>query len=306
MTPFLQHPEIKSNLVLPNAIIKPFLMLLLACTFYSSFAQGPSWVSGTAYPTSPDKQEDSEFVLATSDGGSLLVGSFEYGIGDWDGRIVKLNSNGTKAWELKPGAAGLDYLHSACEFSDGYIVVGRKTVNGNFRMWALKYSLTGTLIWDQTYTSNYAGNSFGGMTVIKSLGNRAIIGGYRSGFTVPQTEPWETFFETPQVKVQYRMADCDDNKNDVHTTQYLMRIINSTSKKINITYVLGEGDKSSDNATWAEREYYCSLILMPGEILEAKCPHPDRRLSICIARRGLSDQPIKSKFIISKIHVYEL
>ena len=189
MTPFLQHPEIKSNLVLPNAIIKPFLMLLLACTFYSSFAQGPSWVSGTAYPTSPDKKEDSEFVLATSDGGSLLVGSFEFGIGDWDGRIVKLNSNGTKLWEVKPGDTGLDYLYSACEFSDGYIVVGKKTVNGNFRLWALKYNLTGGFLWEQALTSNYAGNSFGGMTVIKSLANRAIIGGYRAGFTVPQPFP---------------------------------------------------------------------------------------------------------------------
>jgi hypothetical protein len=189
MTPFFLRPDVGSNLAIPNAIIKIFLFVLPVCLTCTVFAQGPNWLSGTAYPTSPDRQEDSEFVLATSDGGSLLVGSFEYGAGDWDGRIVKLNGNGTKLWEAKPGGAGLDYLYSACEFSDGYIVVGKKTVNGNFRMWALKYNLTGGFLWEQALTSNYTGNSFGGMTVIKSLGNRAIIGGYRAGFTVPQPFP---------------------------------------------------------------------------------------------------------------------
>ncbi len=189
MTTLFQHPAIKSNLVFPDAMIKPFLIILLLCSVYPTFAQGPFWESGTYYPTSPDRQELSEFVLATSDGGSLLVGSFEFGAGDWDGRVVKLNSNGTKLWESKPGGADLDYLYSACELSDGYIVTGKTASNGNFRMWAIKYSLTGTVLWNQSYASSYAGNSFGGMTVIKSLGNRAIIGGYRAGFVVPQPVP---------------------------------------------------------------------------------------------------------------------
>ena len=119
-------------------------------------------------------------------------------------------------------------------------------------------------------------------------------------------EPWETFYETTLVKIQYRLSECDDDVNDVHTTKYFMRITNTATKKINITYVLGEGDASSDKATWAEQNKYCSLILMPGEIREGMCSKYDRTLSIFVSRRGLLDQPTTSKFIISKLHVYEL
>lgn len=167
-----------------------FLIWAMIC-----FAQTtPTFLGSSSYPVSSlcnngNKEEYAEFVLPTSDGGFLIVGSYECDGNDWDGRVLKTNATGAPVWEQKPGLAGFDVLRSAVEVSDGYVLAGEKEVNGKPNVWLIKYNFAGSLVWDKNYPNTNPSLSVSAYSITTTFDNNLIVGGATWGFVVPQPFP---------------------------------------------------------------------------------------------------------------------
>ena len=113
-------------------------------------------------------------VLPTADGGYLLGGYSASGVsatksaasfGGNDYWVVKLNADGSKAWDQTLGGSGDDRLTAMQQTADGgYIVGGRSNSGaggsksqgskGGLDVWVLKLDATGNKLWDTTLGSN--------------------------------------------------------------------------------------------------------------------------------------------------------
>jgi hypothetical protein len=110
-------------------------------------------------------------VIQTSDGGYLLGGSSESSIGgnktqssrgSTDFWLVKLSSTGMKQWDRRIGGSGFDYLNKVVQLPTGeYIIAGvsnspadgdkSQPNQGDYDMWVVKLSATGTKLWDKRF-----------------------------------------------------------------------------------------------------------------------------------------------------------
>ena len=115
-------------------------------------------------------------IIQTQDGGYLLAGSSESGVGgdksqsNQGGRdywIVKISSSGNKQWDKRFGGSGYDELKKVMQLSTGEYVLGgysdspasgnkSQGSQGGQDYWLLKISNTGVVIWDQRYGGNMA------------------------------------------------------------------------------------------------------------------------------------------------------
>jgi hypothetical protein len=102
------------------------------------------------------------FVIATSNGGSLVIGSKgenakANGLSLW---VMKTDHRGKKIWEkaFSPIKNSENYGYAAIETSDGYLVTGRKDYSDHqhggtpqVELWVLKLSKNGVLAWEKGY-----------------------------------------------------------------------------------------------------------------------------------------------------------
>jgi len=113
------------------------------------------------------ENEVAQVVHQTVDGGYFIAGysaSNNYDIlgnhgGDFDGWIVKLNSNGLILWQKALGGSGWDDIWSAQQTSDnGYILAGRSSSTdgdvtenrGQFDFWIIKLNEAGQIQWQKS------------------------------------------------------------------------------------------------------------------------------------------------------------
>jgi uncharacterized delta-60 repeat protein len=99
--------------------------------------------------------DEANSIQQTSDGGYVVAGeTYSFGAGAWDAWILKLNSDGTIAWQKTYGGGGTEYASSIQQTSDGgYIVTGMSDSfgTGNLSVWVLKLNSAGTIDWQQNY-----------------------------------------------------------------------------------------------------------------------------------------------------------
>ena len=88
-------------------------------------------------------------ILQTSDGGYIVSGgTYSFGAGDLDSWILKLNSDGSVAWQKTYGGAGTGQGLSIKQTTDsGYITTGGTTSSGAGLndVWVLKLASDGTI-----------------------------------------------------------------------------------------------------------------------------------------------------------------
>ncbi len=211
---------------------------------------GPTFLGSSSYPVSSNcgngnQDEHADFVLPTSDGGYLMVGSYECGFGDWDGRVIKVNSTGTVVWEVKSGGTGYDFLRSAVELSDGYVVVGEYEYNGLPTLWVRKYTLAGGFVWGYSY-SNPTNPSWSqsGFTVTTTYGGNIIVGGAYAGFVTPLPIP-----TPPNQAGRVWVIDQNGNmiNNGVDAGGYVVLKIEKSSDNSSY-YVFGEQFDNTEQA----------------------------------------------------------
>lgn len=94
-------------------------------------------------------------VQQTTDGGYIVAGTTSsFGVGVYDAWIVKLNADGSIAWQKMYGGAGNDSASSIQQTTDGgYIIAGNTTSfgAGGYDAWVLKLNADGSVAWQKTY-----------------------------------------------------------------------------------------------------------------------------------------------------------
>jgi uncharacterized delta-60 repeat protein len=94
-------------------------------------------------------------IQQTSDGGYIVAGYTQsFGADSYDFWVLKLNSDGTVAWQKTYGGANYDDAYSIQQTSDdGYIVAGRTSSfgAGSYDFWVLKLNSDGAVAWQKRY-----------------------------------------------------------------------------------------------------------------------------------------------------------
>ncbi len=176
-----------------RACITSVIIMLFSLSLMAQ--NGPIYSGNNVYPfTGPNLGNfRPTFVMPTSDGGFLLVGAYEFAAGDWDGRVIKTNAAGFMNWEARVGGDGADFLRSAVEVADGYVVVGEFFNIGTQKSYLLllKYNKTnGEFIWEPVITIPSPASYFsGGYSVVETYGGGLLVGGYYGGFPVTGPVP---------------------------------------------------------------------------------------------------------------------
>jgi len=125
-----------------------FLFFLVLSSFSSLNAQWARAYGGY-------DGDNANSIQQTSDGGYIVAGySSSFGAGGYDVWVLKLSSTGAIDWQHTYGGSGNDYANSIQQTSDGgYIVAGYSSSfgAGDYDVWVLKLSPTGTIDWQRTY-----------------------------------------------------------------------------------------------------------------------------------------------------------
>jgi PKD repeat protein len=94
-------------------------------------------------------------VQQTQDGGYIAAGYTKtFGVGHADLWVLKLNADGTIAWQKTYGGSSLDWAYSIQQTSEGSYVVAGETSSfgaGGSDVWVLKLDSVGNIIWQKTY-----------------------------------------------------------------------------------------------------------------------------------------------------------
>lgn len=92
-------------------------------------------------------------IKEVSTGGYILAtAGYTLGLGNYDAWILKLNTDGTIAWQNAYGEALSNIARSVEETSDGgYIAAGEKSASGSLDVWLQKIDSSGNIVWSKTY-----------------------------------------------------------------------------------------------------------------------------------------------------------
>lgn len=121
--------------------------------------------SNSGYYDPPETEWDKVFggsgddrgysVVETSDTSLLIAGvTTSYGSGNFDGWLIKTNSNGIEAWNKTFGGVSLDQFFSIKEtYDNGYIVTGttKSYGAGDHDVWLIKTDSNGNELWNKTF-----------------------------------------------------------------------------------------------------------------------------------------------------------
>jgi len=122
-------------------------------------------------------------VKQTTDGGYIVAGyTTSFGAGYYDVYVLKLNSDGSLAWQKTFGGNGDDEAYSVQETTDGgYIVAGYTTSfgAGGYDVYILKLNSNGTLIWQKTFGGNGDDEAY---SIQKTADGGYIVAGYTDSF----------------------------------------------------------------------------------------------------------------------------
>jgi hypothetical protein len=190
--------------LLPSAFasvtnVRSLIICLVCCLFFSSPLVQAQTVSKQWDKTFGGTGADSfTSLISTPDGGYLLAGSSDSGIGgdkseesrgNFDYWIIKIASDGTKQWDKRYGGPDRDYLRLVISTSDGgYLLAGtshsgtggeksegsrgNSWIAGDY--WVIKISRDGTKEWDKTFGG--VGTEFLN-TVIQTSDGGYLLGG---------------------------------------------------------------------------------------------------------------------------------
>lgn len=120
----------------------------VTATFNSGAPAVTTWAKtfGTPYGSG-------QYVEQTSDGGYIVAGSSQ-GASAPEIWVLKLNPDGTAAWNTRYGGQYGSWPYSIQQTSDGGYIVAGTTLSygkGSYDVWVLKLDESGTVVWQKTY-----------------------------------------------------------------------------------------------------------------------------------------------------------
>lgn len=139
--------------------------------------------------------DEAQSVQQTSDGGFIFVGRRDPASGctheSPDAWVVRLNPDGTIAWEETFGVAGAsDYTFSVQQTSDGGFIVAGLTESsgaGGSDFWVLRLDASGGVVWQKAYGGT--GNDLA-VSVQQSSDGGFIVAGFTSSFGAGNFDFW--------------------------------------------------------------------------------------------------------------------
>jgi hypothetical protein len=158
-------------------------------------------------------------LIRTADGGYLLGGSSKSGAGkdkseasrgDGDFWVVKLNANGSKAWDKTFGGSGSDWVNDMIMTPDGGYLVGGSSDSGaggdktepsrgDTDYWLIKLDANGSKVWDKTIGGD--DTELFGYVTISADGSILLAGDSFSGAGGDKTEASRGGFDFWLVKL---------------------------------------------------------------------------------------------------------
>ncbi|MBL0300259.1 MAG: T9SS C-terminal target domain-containing protein [Cytophagaceae bacterium] len=188
-----------------------------------------------------DKDDIFRSIVATSDGGFLLVGSSNSGIsgdktepskGFSDYWIVKLNSDGQKIWDKTFGGELFELFPKIISLSDGGFAVGGISLSGisgdktepskgGYDFWIVKINENGIKIWDKSIGGS--GDEYLNSIAVTSDGGFVVAGDSDSQISGDRTESSKGLSDYWVVKVNSNGQKIWDktiggNNNDLNSS----------------------------------------------------------------------------------------
>ncbi len=96
------------------------------------------------------------YIQQTSDGGYIITANI-YGTGEYDGLLIKTDSEGNELWNRTYGGPYEDIFNCVRETNDsGFIIVGysKNSLSKLFETWLIKTDENGYLQWEKRFQSN--------------------------------------------------------------------------------------------------------------------------------------------------------
>jgi len=141
-------------------------------------------------------------IQQTVDAGYIVTGqTSSFGAGNTDIWVLKLNSDGTVAWQKTYGGSDADAAYSIQQTADaGYALTGetwsfgtdplrilRSGTTNSGDIWILKLNSDGSVTWQKTYGGNGADSA---LSIDQTLDTGYIVAGVTSSFGAPSANLW--------------------------------------------------------------------------------------------------------------------
>lgn len=130
-------------------------------------------------------------IIQTIDGGYIVTGwTMSFGAGKTDFWVLKLNSNGSIAWQKTYGGAEGEWTRTIIETKDGcYLVSGLTTSFGvsNGDIWIVKLNNDGTIRWQKVYGGK---NDEGANSMQITNDGGCIVTGATTSFGAGSYDAW--------------------------------------------------------------------------------------------------------------------
>jgi hypothetical protein len=128
------------------------------------------------------QQDIAKSIQKTTDNGYIIAGETEnFGAGNFDIFLTRVDSNGTALWSKAYGSAGKEYVHSLRQtFDGGYIMVGQKerTTQGTWDVFMLRTNSNGDTLWTKTYGGTNVNDLDIGYSVEQTNDGGFIVAGH--------------------------------------------------------------------------------------------------------------------------------
>jgi hypothetical protein len=185
-------------------------------------------------------------LIATADGGILIAGTSDSGLGGnktvaskgrADYWVVKLNSDGTKAWDKTYGGSEDDYLTDFAALpGGGYMLLGTsesgvsgdksEPSRGESDYWLIKLNANGNKVWDKTYGGK--SREYAPSLKVTADGGCIVWGGTISGVGGDKSEPSRGKFDGWLIKLKANGSKAWDKTIGASGDDVLKQVILAT------------------------------------------------------------------------------
>lgn len=196
-------------------------------------------------------------IHQTSDGGYIAAGMTKsFGATQGDAWVVKLNNDGTVAWEKRYGGNSDEYAFSIREADtpgSGFIVAGRTNSSGqgSYDAWLLKLAAEGTIEWQKTYGS---GASEEAESIGPTSDNGYIVAGRTYSFGAGKGDAWVL-----KLDANGSTGSCPFEQVSVFTEISTTATVANTTLTTATTTVIGQDTSSEDTPSNAIENHVCPL-----------------------------------------------
>ena len=138
--------------------------------------------------------DEATTIQQTSDGGYIVAGdTMSFGAGNLDLWVLKLNADGSIAWQKTYGGSSQDQATSIQQTSDGGYIVAGYTMSfgaGNFDIWVLKLNADGSIAWQKTYAGSGGAYGAWAYSIQQTSDGGYIVAGGTDSFGAGYADLW--------------------------------------------------------------------------------------------------------------------